>query len=536
MTELRGEKCEMILHSVDGLCLDAYIKIDPFEPVYGDVLDKAIYFFITDHLRSCVLGNLQINIYYQPGCISAITCVRDGQMARDYFVLYVTTRDFKCVDELVYLDDRNIVLTGKGDSGSFNSTFQVYDVLSELVEKTGANEGTSIDAMLMPVPGLDSEHLCLVEWKRMILTKFLTCPAINLKIQDVSIFQENGSLYIADISLSLPHKDFFVDRNGLLVCIDDYIPATRSFKSKKTQKQQAHTVVQANIIGFTTLACVCCSLISLSITIAVYIFLPSLRTQPGINNIFLSLSLLLALITFQFGAGRTENSTICTAIGITVHFLWLNNIFWMNICCYHMFRTFSGLKLPKLNNACTKTTLKYALYSVLLSSVFVVINVVYALGSAKNGTIGYGKRANICYIQSPLMVALTMTLPTFMVVLCNFVMYIKVVCSIKRTRANSTLAKKHNRSFITYMKLSTLTGLAWLSYIPVYLTDLKVFEGIFTALVTCQGVFIMIAFVCNKRFYQAFKDRINGRVSRNSSLKYISNSSKDTKLSTIEKA
>ena len=532
MTEIQGENCEKIMHSVAGLCLEAYVKIKPFEPVYGDTFDKSIYIFITKSLLTCDWVNMHISMYYQPTC--GVSNVRHCIMEREYIVLYITTNDVDCLGALTSLDKRDMLLNETGFS--INATIHVYDVMSEILEKTDAKEATYIGDFLMPVRGTEALHPCRFTSKPLTVSKFLVCPAVRLKIKDMSMFLRNGSIHIPEIGLTLSKRDFVVDRNGILVCIDDYIPSTRAVVIDDT-KQEHHATdgEQTNIIGFTTLICVCSSIVSLIITLAIYIFLPQLRTQPGINNMFLSVSLLLALIMFQFGAGRTENPTTCTAIGVTIHFLWLNNIFWMNICCYHMFRVFSSIRLTSLNNACTRTTLKYCLYCISLSSVSVVTNVMYSLSNENNGTIGYGKRAKMCYIKSPIMVAFTMTLPTSMIVLINFAMYTKVICSISRNRFEAILSRKHNRNFTMYVKLSTLTGLAWLSYIPVYFTAHIAFEIIFSALVTCQGVFIMIAFVCNKRVFRAFKNKLTGREPGNSSSKYTS-SSKDTTVSTITRS
>ena len=529
MTELRGDNCERLLRSVEGLCLEAYVRINPVEPVYGGILDEAIFVFITESLITCQWNSMHINLYYQPAY--GVSSVSNGQRAREYFVLHITTDDADCIDILANLDERGIVLNDTEYDYSVNATLHVYDVFSEVVETTGVKDAKFIGELLMPV-GLETIHICYYPSMPLMITKFLVCPMVRLRIKDMSMFLRNGSIHISDTGLTLSKKDFIIDRNNILVCIDDYIPSTRSRIIRRKQETYTTDTVQSNIISLTTLACVCSSIISLLITLTVYIFLPSLRTQPGINNMFLSVSLLLALILFQFGAGRTEDASVCTVIGISIHFFWLNNIFWMNICCYHMFKVFGNLRLPQLSNVCVTTTVKYCLYCVSFSSFFVIINVVYSLSKESNRTIGYGKRLNMCYITSPNMVAFTMTLPTAMAVLVNFIMYIRVTCNIHGTRLESISSRQSHQNFSVYIKLSTLTGVAWLSFIPVYFTNHIVFECIFSVLVTSQGVFIMLAFIYNKRVFTAFKNKLNRQRPGKSSSKYTKENN-DTIVSTI---
>lgn len=133
-----------------------------------------------------------------------------------------------------------------------------------------------------------------------------------------------------------------------------------------------------------------------------------------------------------------------------------------------MFRIFGNLRLSQLNTASIRTTSKYAYFCLLLSSVIVSVNISWSLGTNKNGSFGYGKCANMCYIISLDMVALTMTLQTGVFVFFIILMYIRVLCRIGGSRFQSA-SSVHNRQFFSvYVKLSTVTGIAWLSFIPVY--------------------------------------------------------------------
>ena len=53
--------------------------------------------------------------------------------------------------------------------------------------------------------------------------------------------------------------------------------------------------------------------------------------------------------------------------------------------------------------------------------------------------------------------------------------------------------------YSVYLKLSTLTDLSWLNYIPVKLSGFVMFNVFHSVLLGCEDIYIMLAFVCNKR-------------------------------------
>ena len=139
----------------------------------------------------------------------------------------------------------------------------------------------------------------------------------------------------------------------------------------------------------------------------------------------------------------------------------------------------------------------YHAYSLTASTVLININIIWSLCISDGDSVGYGKHDEVCYIRNPRMIAYTMTLPAVLVVISNLVMYAIVAVRISRKSVSPSTSNNHN-NYSVYLKLSAVTGLSWSSYIPVYLTGLM-FNFFIFCLLGCQGIFIMLAFVCNKR-------------------------------------
>ena len=165
---------------------------------------------------------------------------------------------------------------------------------------------------------------------------------------------------------------------------------------------------------------------SLIITLSVYGLLSELRTQPGLNNMFLSMSLLAAYIGLFIGGVRSVSGLWCSIIGLLVHFLWLNSVFWLHICCYHMFRTFGTIRVSIEK----KTSWMYHMYCLVNSTILININIIWSLCASGGTSIGYGKHSAICYIFYPHMIGYSMTVG--IVVASNIIMYGTVLYKIRK--------------------------------------------------------------------------------------------------------
>ena len=324
-----------------------------------------------------------------------------------------------------------------------------------------------------------------------VVSQFLKCEMIELNLEDFDVKRNKSGVYFQELNLFLSNKDFIEsNKSNIRVCARDYMHYAKNVVRD----------TRPSIINMLSIVCVCLSVVSLIVTLVVYGLLTELRTQPGLNNMFLSISLLAAFIGLFIGGIQSISGFWCSIIGLLVHFLWLNSVFWLNVCCYHMFRTFGTMRVP----VAKKTSWMYHVYCLVSSTVLVNINIIWSLTISDGKIIGYGKHSSVCYIFYPYMVGYTMTLPVGIVVASNIVMYVTVIYKIRKDsfRTSCQTSRKH---FSIYIKLSTVTGVSWLSYIPAIMLRNKVSDAIVSVLVACQGVYIMLAFVCNIRVLHLFK-------------------------------
>ena len=340
-----------------------------------------------------------------------------------------------------------------------------------------------------------------------IITPFIHCPHVRIDPSSFSLRSNGTGIIIEELNLYIDNAMFRrVNNSYVLICLDTFLDAVNQTLNKERYQSKA---VSSEIEGIVSFTMSCLSVLCLVLTLLTFMLFPVLRTQPGLNNMFLSVFFIVAYIALVFGSTQTIGSIGCVILGGIIHFCWILVFFWMNVCSIHMFRVFSSLgrQMPSQINVCL--TLKYLLYSVGSTTAIMGINIAASFYISNGDSYGYGQMYNgLCYIHYPLMVLVTMALPANIIVISNIIMFLIISMKIR----NSSKIQKHTQNernyFMIYVRLSTITGITWLSSIPMLLTGSPVFAYIFVVLNCCQGIFIFIAFICNRRVVNLYRKMI----------------------------
>ena len=359
-----------------------------------------------------------------------------------------------------------------------------------------ASLGITKDLLLIEVykDNKTLENACS-ERHELHFNKVLLCPFIKINMNETSMKIENESLVFEETT---PYKmiapwQYEVHDETIHICLDDYrsVYDALPWSESNNYVREEETITISQILSLT---CTCVSLVCLLITIGFYMMRPQLRTQPGINNIILCVSLLLAQSFYQFGAGQAAyvSSVACSIIGGSCHFFWLCVIFSMNSCSIQMFKVFKSnvLMSPQLS---WMATVKNILYVICFSLVFVIVNLTISLSVSKGMSSGY--EGPLCFLSDYLMHLVTFMVPTAVTIVVNGTLFAYVVFIISKTSSNVVMFRQERNYFAVYIRLSTLTGLTWVfGYIHLFV-DYTILEYLFIIFNSCQGVFIMLAFV-----------------------------------------
>ncbi|KAK7004084.1 adhesion G protein-coupled receptor E3, partial [Biomphalaria glabrata] len=245
------------------------------------------------------------------------------------------------------------------------------------------------------------------------LSRTLTCSFLTFKnssftvewnqrkrLEHVMLTLDVGGITLIISNMSDINSMVLTENNELNICtdiLDKYINKTRSRGINRPMDGVLY--VCAYIL---TYICLSASELCLLITLITYLVFAELRTVPGINNIFLTLSLFLAQLALIMASNVPTPSALCTYIGIVTHFLWLWHFSWSFLCSLHMFRIFTA-NIPNVSSrtvALSIRTLKLMVLTMIVSASIVIVVIISSYLTSQ--TIGYGKKT--CYLDSAFLI------------------------------------------------------------------------------------------------------------------------------------
>lgn len=304
------------------------------------------------------------------------------------------------------------------------------------------------------------------------------------------------------IEILLGGKIFFFDsyvesekENMMYISWSKYMLQIESQKTATDSEEDYN-----NELVILTIICLAFSLASLLLSLIVYSVLPSLQTVPGLNNMALFISLIIyQSLTLLNSLTEIQIKWVCTMIGIVLHFSLVSSFFWMFVCTFHMAKTFVFLRIKSSSEMASS---KFAIYLIaveFVSFLHVVGVYVYSLSVGDVSPTGYGGKP--CYIQDHKAILYFVGVPLAGVVIADISMFIVVVVKISRLPDMSLSRQYERKNIVIFVKLSTVTGITWMFAFIYQLSSVKLFGYLFIILNASQGVFIMVAFVVNRRVF-----------------------------------
>ncbi|XP_069128563.1 uncharacterized protein [Argopecten irradians] len=347
-------------------------------------------------------------------------------------------------------------------------------------------------------------------WMSRLIPAFV-CPHVNISLTGYNLTQYPNELCLDIPDTCFQPEDYILseDMSSVLVCGNKY------FSIHSTDPTISDQVSAAKVLVSFVFSCL--SVLCLIITMVTYTLFPVLRTLPGLYTMALCATLIVAHTLFTFGGAAVNIKILCEVFGIIIHLTMLASVFLMNVCSVHMFRVFNHLERQYSLTGEEKRRhfVISIVYSYGASAIFVLGRIVYSV--VTTGMSGYGIR--ICFINNTNALMLSFTLPVMALVLANIIMFIVVVIRVSRlpNMSNSSSRRHHQKRFLIYVKLSSLTGVAWLFGFIAEISNHEVFVYLFIILLAGQGVFIMLSFIFNKRVYKLYATYTKRGSSRTSS-------------------
>lgn len=334
-------------------------------------------------------------------------------------------------------------------------------------------------------------------------SKLLLCEQLEFTKQEFTLQRLQMEARVTSIDKVLGFGQFHrLPHDMIRVCLDDVHELTVPSSSAAEQFVMRGKLEVA--LGYVTFTCTVLSMLCLTLTFFVYCLCSQLRTIPGCINMFIIASLFLAQGTFQFGYLFYSQHQYCVAVGILTHLSWLVLFAWMNVSSFHMMRVFSGMEVVNNVNKNSNTVLVwYSLFSFSIPVIIIVSTLVTVGLTSDWSSIGYGE-TNICFINNGIAFYASFLAPVILVCLGNLIFFSITAIKIRRT-PTSPRSTRSKRQFDIYVRLFFITGVTWLLVVVETLLPVTALSFITTVLNGCQGVYIFVSYVVNRRSFLMVK-------------------------------
>ncbi len=351
-------------------------------------------------------------------------------------------------------------------------------------------------------------------------TGIVSCAKVEVEEGAYLMFPD-ASIYVNASDIIFPLGEYIMVNSSVLVC-------AYNFSQTYTYSESVFNYdIAQGILSFVGQVI---SILSLSLLLFVYGTNTPLRTVPGKCLMCLAFTLCLAQFLFIIGGFAHNLGGFCYALAIFTHFFFLSSFFWMNTMAFDVWRTFHTQFTRLSGSDRLKKFTAYCLYAFFVPAFIVLLSIIFdnvALNNVPKPHYGDG----FCWINNKKALLYLFALPLFILLGINIVFFVMAVYNIYKVAQGTKILRKKKsgakkKRVILYIKLSSIMGLTWTFGFLASFTGSTVLWYFFIIFNTLQGLFICVAFICNRKVIRMM-GRYSGRVSS-----AMSNFTQSTRLST----
>ncbi|XP_033732606.1 probable G-protein coupled receptor Mth-like 2 [Pecten maximus] len=338
-----------------------------------------------------------------------------------------------------------------------------------------------------------------------LVSPLLLCRQVELDQDEFEVEESTFEISLSKSTRKLHQDEFLLIDKKVRICLYNFQDMFNGSIAARFSEPPLYAPLK-----ITTFVCNVISLVCLLITFITYCLFPTMRSLPGMNNMSLVFAMFFAQLLFQCGFYMTSSQTLCTVLGVFIHIFWLSTFGCMSACSYHMYSVFAGdIIAGRLSAWGWKRRMSfYILYSYGLSAAIVSTNIIIVYLTSEDNNIGYGKSR--CFINNRTSFYLSFLAPVLIVCFTNIYFFIRTALQIKNSPKVDSTKERKNQHLI-YIKLFSITGITWILLIIDTLLPITVFSFLVTIATVCQGLFVFVSFVLNKRVLNYYKVLLCGK-------------------------
>ncbi|XP_038051339.1 uncharacterized protein LOC119724383 [Patiria miniata] len=337
----------------------------------------------------------------------------------------------------------------------------------------------------------------------------LACPRVAL---NSSLFEEDendpGSLIYIPMKNVFRMDEYIRTEDGQIEVCSFYEPnGTKNSTTTRrflvfSRPQQVLSLI-GNII----------SMVAAAITFITYCVFKELRKRISLAIMSLVACLFLAQLLLLISGSATRNPQACTAVAVLGHFFWLATVLWTGVLAFSLNRVFASISQIRRIDADLRVYGLQAIFAFGGATLIVLPCLIIHLCGCADLPFWYGSES-VCWIGNGYVNLVTFGVPIGLTVLVNTVLFILTIHGMRASKKltqsvtdKSELQKMREELFI-YIRISSLMGFTWIFGFAAAFSDVTALWYIFIILNSCQGLLIFLSFICNKRVWHLWRNRL----------------------------
>lgn len=381
---------------------------------------------------------------------------------------------------------------------------EFYDPLKKRCEKLFCEEGYVINDV--------TKECELINVSLNTSSEFVKCSKIIISAGDYELLNDTNEIRVKSTGhiFGANSYELLNTTQQVLICSQDYLN-TIPFDLFQLQSMMSSI-------------CLLISVASLIIHLIASSVVKHLRNFAGKLLISMTISLLLAQLSFLMQSDLQQNTTNCKLIAISLHYFFIVTFLWQLITSYDIWRTLTAMRTKK--NANYRRFTVYSLIAWLSPLVLIVISLIidnYHFDTNIINAIKPNYGVKICWINSKLSLLTLFAIPLLIIMLINSTFFVLTAIKLNETKSNlrnitqSRLHRVDTIRFNLYLKLALIMGLTWLFGLFAALikfdddTINQLMWFPFIVLNGTQGLFILITFTLKKKNLSELVSYLNGK-------------------------
>ncbi|KAK7107249.1 hypothetical protein V1264_015200 [Littorina saxatilis] len=330
----------------------------------------------------------------------------------------------------------------------------------------------------------------------------LHCPVISFSIEEVDLVEESyikirktGEMYAPNEYEMSDHFAYICNRLGRL---GDFWVYLRQFDFDQTQ-------------AYVSAACSAVSVLCLAMLLMSHCLLPEMRNTAGKMTAGLAAFILTGqLLLFA----NFNNQTVCQAVAVLTHWVWLSTFGWMSSISIDLAMTFYSVFKAR-NSRSRSSFWKFSVLSLGLPLCVVAVCLAVDLTHPGGRSVGYGEKVCFWIGESEALVY-GFYVPVGCSLLVNMVCFSLTLYGIESTKRSASTLKQRRQDrgrCIIYVKVSVTMGFTWTLGFVAAVTGHVVAVYAFIIFNGLQGACLFVCYTLSARNVGRLRARLLGATS-----------------------